>query len=176
MEKEKNEFWEWLKIIITAVVVTAFIRHFLFTPIIVDGESMLPTLEDRDRMIVNKFAYRIGKPERFDIIVFKAEENKDYIKRIIGLPGEHIEYKDDVLYINGIPYEEPFLEKQKALYGGTTFTQPFADYVPEGHVYVLGDNRPHSKDSRHIGPIPIEDIMGKATLIFWPPSDFQFIH
>ena len=126
-------------------------------------------------MLVNKFAYRIGQPERFDIIVFRAPENKDYIKRIIGLPGEHIEYKDDILYIDGIPYEEPFLEGQKAHYGNATFTQPFSDYVPEGHVYVLGDNRPHSKDSRHIGPIPIENILGKATVIFWPPGDFQFI-
>ncbi len=176
MEQEKNELWEWTKIIVIAILVTAIIRHFLFTPIIVDGQSMMPTLENRDRMIVNKLSYRIGSPKRFDIIVFQAPENKDYIKRVIGLPGEHIEYKNDVLYVDGVPYEEPYLEEQKQRMGSGVLTEPFSVYVPEGHVFVLGDNRLYSKDSRHIGPIPLEDVLGKATLIFWPPADFQFIH
>lgn len=82
MEKQKNEWFEWLKAIVIAVALAGGIRYFIFAPIIVEGESMMPTLHNQDRMIVNKIAYKIGEPERFDIIVFHAEEGKDYIKRI----------------------------------------------------------------------------------------------
>ena len=78
-EKEKNELWEWTKALLIAFAIAAFIRYFLFTPIVVDGDSMMPTLENGDRMIVNKFSYKIGEPERFDIVVFHAPEQKDYI-------------------------------------------------------------------------------------------------
>ena len=86
-KKTKNESWEWIKALLIAFALAALIRVFLFTPIVVDGISMMPTLEDGDRMIVNKIGYTIGKPDRFDIVVFHAPEQKDYIKRIIGLPG-----------------------------------------------------------------------------------------
>jgi len=101
MKKRKSDLWEWLKIIVVAFILAGCIRYFLFTPIIVDGYSMMPTLENRDRMIVNRISYLIGEPKRFDIVVFHAPEKKDYIKRVIGLPGDHIEYKNDTLYING---------------------------------------------------------------------------
>ena len=90
---KKSELWEWIKILVIAAVLAAVIRYFLFTPIIVDGESMMPTLEDRDRMIVNKLSYVVGEPDRFDVVVFHASEEKDYIKRVIGLPGEYIDMK-----------------------------------------------------------------------------------
>ena len=99
--KKKNEVWEWAKAILIAFSIAALIRFFLFTPIVVDGESMMPTLNNGDRMVVNKIGYDIGTPERFEIIVFHAPEQKNYIKRIIGLPGDHIAYEDDQLYING---------------------------------------------------------------------------
>jgi len=107
MVKGKNELWEWTKALLIAIGLAAVIRYFLFAPIVVDGHSMMPTLHNGDRMIVNK----LGKPERFDIIVFHAPEQKDYIKRVIGLPGDTVEYKNDVLYINGVAYEEPYLDK-----------------------------------------------------------------
>ncbi|HEY9576982.1 MAG TPA: signal peptidase I, partial [Pseudobacillus sp.] len=97
MAKEKNEFWEWTKAFLIAIGLAAIIRYFIIAPIVVDGESMMPTLNDGDWMIVNK----LGEPERFDIVVFHAPEHKDYIKRVIGLPGDKVEYKDDKLYING---------------------------------------------------------------------------
>lgn len=108
MTKKKNQWIEWLKAILIAFGLVFFIRMFLFSPIVVDGPSMLPTLHDRDQMIVNKFIYKIKEPERFDIVVFHAPNQKDFIKRVIGLPGEHVKVKDEVLYINGKPVEEPF--------------------------------------------------------------------
>src|SRR3954452_13023559 len=103
MVKNRNEIWEWIKALFIAIVLAFIVRTFIFTPIVVDGASMEPTLQDQDRMVVTK----IGEPKRFDIIVFHASENTDYIKRVIGLPGDRIEYKNDTLYINGEPYDEP---------------------------------------------------------------------
>ena len=160
----------------------AIIRVFLFTPIVVDGVSMMPTLADGDRMIVNKIGYTIGKPDRFDIVVFHAPEQKDYIKRVIGLPGDEVEYRDDILYINGEPIEEPYLDKYKAEVADSPLTEDFtleekiqSTVVPEGHVFVLGDNRRKSKDSRHIGVVPIDEIIGNTKIVFWPIKDFGFV-
>jgi signal peptidase I len=181
-EKKKNELWEWTKVLLIAFGLAAIIRYFLFTPIVVDGESMMPTLEDGDKMIVNKIGYTIGEPERFDIVVFHAPEQKDYIKRVIGLPGDQIEYRDDQLYINGEAYEEPYLGEYKEAVTDGTLTEDFTledkiqrETVPEGHVFVMGDNRRFSKDSRHIGVIPFDEIIGSTNLIFWPMEDIGFV-
>lgn len=180
--KKKNELWEWTKALLIAFGVAAIIRMFLFTPIVVDGESMIPTLGDGDKMIVNKIGYTIGKPDRFDIIVFHAPEQKDYIKRVIGLPGDEVKYEDDVLYINGEPYEEPYLDPLKEQATDMPLTEDFTlegkigeVTVPENHVFVLGDNRRRSKDSRHIGPVSMEEIIGSTKLVFWPLEDFGFV-
>ncbi len=182
MAKKKNELWEWVKALMIAILLAAGIRYFLFAPIVVDGWSMMPTLHDQDRMIVNKLSFKLGEPERFDIIVFHAPENKDYIKRVIGLPGDYIEYKDDTLYVNGKAYEEPYLEEYKQQVIDGPLTEPFTleektgeERVPEGHVFVMGDNRRYSKDSRHIGTIPIEEILGKTNMIYWPISDIRLV-
>src|SRR5699024_2638722 len=102
MEKKRNELFDWIKAIIIALIIAFLIRGFVVSPIIVDGPSMQPTLYDRDQMIVNKFTYHFSEPEEFDIVVFHATEEKDYIKRVIGLPGEHVEVKNNQLYINDI--------------------------------------------------------------------------
>ena len=178
-KKKKNETWEWMKALLIAFGLAAIIRIFLFTPIVVDGESMMPTLEDGDRMIVNKIGYTIGEPDRFDIVVFHAPEQKDYIKRVIGLPGDTVEYRDDVLYINGEPYDEPYLDQNKTEVPNPPLTEDFtleekiqSTTVPEGHVFVMGDNRRRSKDSRHIGAVAIDEIIGSTKFVFWPISDF----
>lgn len=182
MEKKKNETWEWLKAIAIAVLLAGGIRYFIFAPIIVDGLSMMPTLHDHDRMIVNKLAYKIGEPHRFDIIVFHAEEGKDYIKRVIGLPGDHIEYKDDTLYVNGKAYKEPYLDEYKKQLVDGPLTESFTleeitgrKTVPKGYLFVMGDNRRFSKDSRHIGFIPMEKVVGKASIVYWPLSDARMM-
>ena len=102
----KDKIREWIKALVIAIILVAVIRQFFFTPIVVDGFSMMPTLKDTDRMIVNKFSYAIGEPKHFDIIVFQAPEGKAYIKRVIGLPGDKVEYKEDTLYINDKAYAE----------------------------------------------------------------------
>ncbi|WP_047981289.1 signal peptidase I [Ornithinibacillus contaminans] len=181
MAKKKNEWFDWIKALLIAIVLAFIVRTFLFTPIVVDGPSMQPTLHDRDQMIVNKFPYRFEEPERFDVVVFHANDQKDFIKRVIGLPGEHIAYKDNVLYINGQPIEEKFLRENKEHIEVTTnnFTleELVGNYstIPEGYVFVLGDNRTNSTDSRLLGPIPIDQIVGKASVIYWPFDRWQFI-
>lgn len=183
MAKRKHEIREWIKAIITAIILVTAIRQFLFTPIVVDGISMMPTLKDTDRMIVNKMSYIIGEPKRFDIIVFQAPEGKAYIKRVIGLPGDKVEYKEDKLYINGKAYAEPYLEEYKAqLVDGGPLTEPFTlkdiigqDTVPKDSLFVMGDNRRFSKDSRHIGVISYDKILGKTNVIYWPIKDVQIV-
>lgn len=169
-----NETWEWIKALAIAVIIAVGIRYLLFSPIVVDGESMMPTLQDRERMIVNKIVYFIGEPERGDIIVFHATESKDWIKRVIGLPGDKIEMKNDVLYINDEVVEEPYLVSSKFNISGV-LTDDFSEVVPEDHLFVLGDNRRNSRDSRWIGSIPIEDVVGRADVVFWPIQNIRIV-
>ncbi|WP_100330892.1 signal peptidase I [Bacillus xiapuensis] len=177
MAKAKSEFWEWTKAFLIAIGLAAIIRYFIIAPIVVDGESMMPTLQNGDWMIVNK----IGEPERFDIVVFHAPENKDYIKRVIGLPGDTVEYKDDKLYINGKYYEEPYLDEYKKQAGGQltpdfTLEEIIArKTVPEGEIFVLGDNRLRSKDGRHIGTISMDKVVGDTSVVFWPLNRMRLV-
>jgi len=182
-KKQKNELWEWIKALVIAFVIAILIRYILFTPIVVDGDSMMPTLHDGDRMIVNKIGYTIGEPDRFDIVVFHAPEGKDYIKRVIGLPGDTVAYKDDQLYINGKAYDEPYLDEYKSQLTEGTLTQDFTlqeidptlEVIPEGYVFVMGDNRRYSKDSRHIGIVSQDELIGNTSIIFWPIGDIKIV-
>lgn len=178
VKKEKNEVWEWAKALLIAFAAVWLIRHSLFTPIVVDGESMMPTLENGERMIVNIIGYKIGEPDRYDIVVFHAPEKKDYIKRVIGLPGDHVAYKNDQLFINGEPQEEPYLESNKNEVSGGTLTEDFTleeltgeKVIPEGYLFVMGDNRRNSTDSRLIGLVPMEEVIGSTSVAFWPLSE-----
>ncbi|TWI56143.1 signal peptidase I [Halalkalibacter nanhaiisediminis] len=173
MDTKKNEWLEWGKAILVAIVLAAIVRAFLFTSYEVQGESMVPSVYDGERFIINKIGYGFSEPNRFDLIVFHANEEDDYIKRVIGLPGDKVEVKNDVLYINNEPVDEPFLEQRKEGLGSQPYTNDFAipEVVPEGHVFVLGDNRPNSLDSRRIGFIPNDKIVGKVDLRFWPIAE-----
>lgn len=180
--KKKNEWWEWTKALLIAVSIAAVIRFFLFTPIVVDGLSMMPTLQDGDRMIVNKLNYKISSPDRFDVVVFHAPENRDYIKRVIGLPGDEISYIDDQLYVNNDPVAEPYLQGYKEQLDGGMLTDDFTldeligkTTVPDGELFVMGDNRRFSKDSRHIGTIPMEEVVGDTKWVFWPLQEIRFV-
>lgn len=176
--KQKNELVEWIKAIAFALLVAFVIKQFLFTPVLVKGASMMPTLEDQDRVIINKIGPKFKSVDRFDIVVVKMNEEENYIKRIIGLPGDKIEYKDDQLYINGEKYSEPYLDQyKKELKDSGSLTYDFTleqilgeTTVPEGNYFVLGDNRRVSKDSRvpDVGFIPKEKIMGTTSIICWP--------
>jgi signal peptidase I len=179
MVKKKNETYEWMKALLGALVLAVIIRTFFFTPIIVDGASMNPTLQERDRMIVTK----IGEPKRFDIVVFHAPDGRDYIKRVIGLPGDRIEYKNDILYVNGKAYDEPYLKSFKKRISQGTLTESFtlketavgSETVPKGHLFVLGDNRRYSTDSRDIGAVPLEKVVGTTNLVYYPIKEIKII-
>ncbi|GAB3793870.1 signal peptidase I [Virgibacillus kimchii] len=183
MVKRESEWLDWVKALLLALGLALIVRMFFFAPIVVEGPSMLPTLHDGDQMIVNKFAYNISEPERFDIVVFHASVQKDFIKRIIGLPGEHVEVRDNILYIDGEEVEEPFLAEIKERVVPFQFTNDFTlqqlpgehEVIPEDHVFVMGDNRANSTDSRSIGVVPTDEIVGKTNLIYWPLDRIQII-
>ncbi|SOC05959.1 signal peptidase I [Ureibacillus xyleni] len=183
---EKNELIEWVKAIIIGVIIAWAVPFFLFMPTQVQGASMMPTFEDGDKVVVNKIGPKLTEYNRFDVIVFKATETDNYIKRIIGLPGDKIAYKDDVLYINGEKFDEPYLEDFKnELIDSGTLTQDFAleeilneSVVPEGHFFVLGDNRRYSRDSRdpNLGFISQERVLGTVDVRVWPLNHLGLIH
>ena len=149
-------------IIIIAVVL--FIKAFIVTPIKVNGESMYPTLEEGDIMILNKTAYYFNKPKRFDIVVVDMP-NEYLIKRVIGLPGEHIEYKNNTLYVDGKKIEENFKHGKTDDFN---IKELGSDTVPSGYYLVLGDNRGNSLDSRELGFMKEEQLLGRTNLIILP--------
>lgn len=185
-QNQNNEVFAWIKAIMVAFLFTWGIRVFIFTPVVVDGASMMPTYEDRDRLIVNKVGMKISDYKRFSIIVFEATEDVNYVKRIIGLPGDHIAYKDDILYINGEPYNEHYLDENKSsLIDTGNLTEDFTleEYtgetvIPNGYLFVLGDNRRNSVDSRdpRIGLVPMEKVLGTTSLVFCGSTFGRFLY
>ncbi|MEE1038591.1 MAG: signal peptidase I [Eubacterium sp.] len=150
---------------ILLVIVIALLISFLIKPIIVKGSSMYPTLENDDYLIISKQAYKIGEPERGDIVVFPHEEGYGddplYIKRVIALPGDHLEIEDGKVYINGNLQQEDYINGD--------FTEGDIDYViPEDEIYVMGDNRGNSSDSRAFGTVDIEDVTGEVLVRLYP--------
>jgi signal peptidase I len=166
-----KEIREWIVAILIALAVVILVRIFLFTTYSVDGLSMDPTLEDGDRVIVNKFIYDISDIDRDDVIVFDSHQDASYVKRVIGVPGDTVEMKDRVVYVNGEALREDYVVHQ-----GETYLDNFTletlgvegDTIPEGQYLVLGDNRPVSRDSRDFGLISESDIIGEVQLRFWP--------
>ena len=156
-----KQFWNDIKDYVFIVIAVLLIRTFLCTPAIVDGSSMDTTLAEGQLVIINKLHYRIKDINRFDIVVVKNEEDKDkIIKRVIGLPNENIQYKDGKLYVNGILKEAKGVTFQK--------TEDFEYQTKEGEYFVLGDNRPVSKDSRMLGAFTKKDIIGRVKLRLFP--------
>lgn len=151
---------------IIIIILVLLVKTFIVTPIKVVGPSMEETLLDGDIMLLNKLAYKTKQIRRFDIVVVDYIDEL-IIKRVIGLPGESIEYKDGVLYIDGEAYEEPFLSEY-------TYTEDFVleERIPDNYYFVVGDNRYDSKDSRVIGLINSKDIEGKASYVLYPFDRF----
>ena len=163
--------WSWIWSFIVAFIIVGGVYFFLGRPFTVSGASMYPTLHNGDRMVLSK----VGNIHRFDVVILKApDENVEYIKRVIGMPGDTIEMKSGVLYINGKKVDQPFINTE-ALAKQTVFMDDFTlesltgeSKVPEGKYFVLGDNRGVSKDSRMIGFIDRSAIEGKAVFTIWP--------
>jgi signal peptidase I len=177
----KNELWEWAKALLLAIGLVLVIRWLLFAPFIVEGPSMEPNFHTGERLIVNKLIYDLRVPQRGEVVVFKATESKDFIKRVVGLPGESVKVEGDKVYVNGTPIEEPYLKEalDAAAKNGTSYntrTNYKEQEVPAGSLFVMGDNRSNSFDSRDIGFIRLEDIIGRAELVFWPLPDIGLVH
>lgn len=160
---KKNIIKEIFSYIVIILAVILF-RTFLYSPIRVTGDSMIPTLYDGDIMILNKIGYRINGLNRFDIVVVKYQ-NEKIIKRVIGLPGDYVEYKDDILYINDKKVEETY---KRDITNDFSLESLGYEIIPEGKYLVLGDNRGISKDSRIIGLVDKDDIQGYTNLIIFP--------
>jgi signal peptidase I len=167
---------EWVAVVVGALVVALVVKTFLFQAFYIPSASMEPTLEKGDRVLVNKLSYDLHDINRGDIVVFElppekvgADGIKDLIKRVVGLPGEVIETRDGIVYIDGERLDEPYLPE------GTLTDQPPIERqtVPEDHIFVMGDNRDNSADSRFAnrGPIPVDDVVGRAFIQVWPPTD-----
>lgn len=152
---------EWLRPLGEAAVLALLIILFVAQSFKVDGASMENTLFHGERILVDKISYRFREPKRGEIIVLNMPEGR-YIKRIIALGGDLIQERNGVVFVNGRPLEEPYVEHKTTLNWGPLL-------VPPGHVWVMGDNRPRSNDSRgSVGFLPAQDIVGRALFRFWP--------
>lgn len=165
-EKGKSQLREWVESIIIAVIIAIVIKAYFFEMIQVEGNSMLPTLHHGERLIVNKIGYRLGKPERGDIIIFKypADPSLIFIKRVIAVEGDTVEIRNHKVYVNGNQLSEPYILSE-------TLSEYPLTKVPDDTVFVLGDNRNYSRDSRYpdVGFVPIKNIKGEAVVKLWPP-------
>lgn len=167
-DKRANETLEWIKSIVIAIAVALFIKTFIFNSTYVLGNSMYPTLQEKDRLFAVKVPLYFKGPSRGDVIVLEAPDNekKDYIKRVIGLEGDTIEIFGGRVYLNGGLLEEEYLEKDAytSIYDIDTWV------VPSGEVFVLGDNRKEgaSKDSRYFGCVPLDSIKGITGFRYFP--------
>lgn len=162
---------DWLFLVVVALIF-AGLRLFVFFPAAVDGKSMSPTFATGDRGIVLK----LKTPQRFDIVTLDSHDSQEkiYIKRVIGLPGETINYTKGVLTVDGKVYDEPYLDPQLVFDDeGNSLTEDWTVTVPKDSYYVLGDNRGNSRDSRSIGPVAKDDIDGVFIWRFWPLSKWK---
>lgn len=185
-----KEIAEWIKALAIAALIVFVIRQFVFAPFVVDGPSMQPNFYTGERLIVNKIIYSIRNPHRGEVVVFHVPaENRDFIKRVIALPGDKVSYVGDTLIVNDKVVEEKYLSKslKKALENGSLFNNggdldnfPNENVkeaiVPAGHLLAFGDNRPNSKDSRMIGFVSYDDVIGRADIIFWPLNNVSFVN
>ena len=178
----KNEVFDFIKTFAVCLGAVWLLTTYVLTPVRVDGLSMYPTLHDADLGLANIFSARFLEIERFDVVVVKdkAEGSSDHwVKRVIGLPNETISCKDDVVYINGEPLEEPYLENeyansQRASLG--YFTADFDEVtLGDDEYFVMGDNRTNSTDSRYVGAFLRENITCKDVFIYYPFSNFKFV-
>ncbi len=163
---------ELLETILPALLIALLINVFVGQATRVEGQSMEPNLHSEQRLVVEKLSYRFHGPQRFDIVVLKMPNHGEelLIKRVIGLPGETVEIRDGHVYVDGNLLAEPFTDQSTHPGRNSKVT------VPPLHIYVMGDNRDRSNDSRSFGPVPIDNLIGRAWLSYWPVEQIGFVH
>ena len=167
----QREIFEWVMVFVVAAALAFPVRTFVFEPVSVDGQSMMNTLKDREFMIATKYDYLLGDPQRFDIVICNYPNTDDgmyRVKRVIGLPGETIELRAGELYVDGEHVEQNFEMTENETYFG-----PYT--VPQGHYFVMGDNRNNSKDSRSpmVGALPRDMIEGHVRAVVYPFANMR---
>ncbi len=166
---------EWVAIVLGAFIVAFVVKTFLIQAFYIPSESMFPTLTEDDRVLVNKLSYQVHDVNRGDLVVFERPPNepeseiKDLVKRVVALEGETVEERDGALYVDGERLDEPYLEP-----GVESLNLP-PTVIPPDHVFVMGDNRGSSRDSRFFGPIEEDLIVGRAFVKVWPIPDFELL-
>ena len=166
----KQEILSWIYTLAAALVIVVIIRTFFFEPIRVDGESMCDTLQNGEIMLVTKPEYLLGEPQRFDVVIchYPGRGNTNFVKRIVGLPGDTVAVQDGFLYVNGEKYAEEYITNRPN-YTLKEYT------VPEGMYFVLGDNRSNSNDSHLIGPIERSMIIGHVRQVVFPFGNWRAV-
>jgi signal peptidase I len=168
-EQKKESGWGWVISIAIAVAVAIIIRTFIFEPIFVSGDSMIPTLQNGESLGVEKVSRYTSLPARGEIvIVTDPDNNETLVKRVIGLPGDTVEVKNSKVYINGQALSENYTSK-------TPYNDLKTVAVPENSVFVMGDNRANSKDSRFFGSVNKNAIIGHALVVIWPLTEIHSV-
>jgi signal peptidase I len=172
-EMRRSGMSSWLRDLVISVAVSAFIIIFLYQPVRVEGTSMLPVLEDQDRLFVNKMAYRVGEIHRGDVVVFiyPHDHQKSYIKRVIALPGDDLKIDHGHVYVNGRELSEKYVPPR--FEDGRSLPE---SVVPDHEYFVMGDHRSISSDSRDFGPVDRDLIYGKAAFVYWPMEQVGVVH
>jgi len=165
----RHEIRVWTRDLLIAIGLALVIIVFLYQPVKVEGTSMAPLLSDQERIFINKFVYRFESIHRGDVVVFwyPLDRTKSFIKRVVGLPGEMVEIRHGVLYLNGQMVPEPYVPPR---YTDVTDYGPMK--VPQGSYFVMGDHRISSNDSRVFGPVASQFIYGRAVFAYWPVDHF----
>lgn len=172
-----------IQAIVLALSIFIVVYLFLFQPHQVKGSSMYPNFHNGEFLLTNKISYQFGKPQRGDVIVFKAPKSEpcaeiecEYIKRLIALPGDKVMLSNSVIYINSQPLDETsYLAKEVITGNGSFLVEGVEKVIPEDYYLPIGDNRPYSRDGREFGPVPLEAVVGKAWLRYWPFNKFGFV-
>ncbi|MBI5620408.1 signal peptidase I [Candidatus Gottesmanbacteria bacterium] len=170
-------FFDFLQGIVVILAIMVMIYLFIMSPQEINGASMEPNFHNGEYILTNKIEYKFKDPKRGDVVIFKSPRNKDidYIKRVIGEPGDRVALKAGSYYVNGTKLDESYLSTGTYISGGNFLREGGEITVPTGRYFVSGDNRGHSSDSREFGPIPKEDFIGKAFLRYWPFSEAGLI-
>ncbi len=172
-----NFFLDFLETIVVALSIFVVVYLFLVQPHEVKGSSMEPNFHNNDYILTDKISLKLHAPERGNVVIFKSPNNPevDYIKRVIGLPGEKVKVLNGYVYVNDKKLNEPYLADRTNLFPGSFVQEGIDITVPEEEYFVMGDNRPHSSDSREFGPIQGNSIIGKAFIRYWPITNIGLI-
>lgn len=166
----------FIETVVVALVLAVVLYLFIMTPHEVVGNSMHPTYKNGEYLMANKISYKFSTPQRGDVVIFKYSETQDFIKRIIGVPGDTVMVKDGHIYVNGERLDESsYLDASVITNGGSYIHEGQTATVPDGEYFVCGDNRPNSSDSREFGPVSVDRIKGKAWIVYFPFNQFRLV-